>query len=143
MHTKKQNEEFSMQRRHRKDAARTPLLRSVTQAKDLEKHVKDFMVCLSKDKKCDPDEMLQSIHEFEEGLFEEFHQTSKELQREVSKTLGTLKKWSELKDLTEKMTGKKHHLASSKLHDMKLAEALVKSIHTKLESIEKIGSRLK
>ena len=142
MHTKKRVEEYSKARKHKNDLLKTPLYRGVKDVRKLEKHITSFIKAVEKDSKLSDKEIGEQIKLFEQEL----HAEAKELRDEIKESLNHLvhgmKKLTELKAAQEKSTGIKHPLRNIFNHEIRLADALMRSMHAKLDSLEKIFKRM-
>lgn len=142
MHTKKKREEYSKARKQKKELLSTPLYRGIKDVKKLDKHIQSFIKAVEKDSSLSDKEINKQIKDFEEELHEEAKELRDEIKTSINHLVRGLEKLSELKIVQEKATGKRHHLRNVLGHEKKLADALMRGLHAKMDSLEKMFKRL-
>ena len=118
------------------------MYRGIKDVRKLEKHISSFIKAVEKDSKFSDKEIYEQIRLFEEELHAEAKELRDEIKANINHLVQGMKKLTELKKIQEKTTGKKHPLRDVFYHEMKLADALMRGMQAKLDSLEKMFKRL-
>lgn len=142
MQTKKKVESYSKARKQKSGLLSNALYRGVKDVRKLEKHVGEFIIALDKDKNLSDKELFKQIQLFEQELHEEAQELRKEIKHGLNHLHKGYQRLVELKEKQEKHTSRAHPLKNVLVHELKLAETLVRDMNSKLESLEKIFKRI-